>query len=327
MSTAQAPERERPAAAHDRRGLPAAAGGVPGHLDLEDPLPRGPGAADAAAHAGRLPALQRGGRRAAGDDPAAPAGRVPAAARDPPGARVAVRAGQGAAPPARGRARRRRGRARPRRALRARGDRARARAGARGVRPARCTSGRDARSAIRRADADIAAACAKLSRYGIVRAPPAHVPHRRRPRGGAARSSSSRPRCARATPSGGRPGIEELQTLAELAQELSQLLFWRDLRQRSRAGDGSTCKAKIREVPDFPAAGRRLQGHHAAARRPGGAARRRSDLLAGWGERAEARPRARRRGARLHPRRARSPARSAAASSPPAGPGSCRRRR
>ena len=57
------------------------------HLDLEDPLPRGPEAADAAAHAGRLPPLQPVRRRAAADDPAPAARRVPAAAGDPPGAR------------------------------------------------------------------------------------------------------------------------------------------------------------------------------------------------------------------------------------------------
>ena len=44
--------------AHDRRGLQAARARVPGHLDLEDPLPGGPEAALAAAHAGRLPALR-----------------------------------------------------------------------------------------------------------------------------------------------------------------------------------------------------------------------------------------------------------------------------
>ena len=49
---------------HDRGGLPAAERRVPRHLDLEDPLPRGPGAAAAAADARRLPAVQRGGRRA-----------------------------------------------------------------------------------------------------------------------------------------------------------------------------------------------------------------------------------------------------------------------
>ena len=61
--------------------------GVRRHLDLEDPLPRGPEAAHAAAHARRLPPLQPGRRRAAAGDPADAARRVPAAAGDPPGAR------------------------------------------------------------------------------------------------------------------------------------------------------------------------------------------------------------------------------------------------
>ena len=42
----------------DRRRVQGAGARVPGHLDLEDPLPRGPEAPIAAAHARRLPALQ-----------------------------------------------------------------------------------------------------------------------------------------------------------------------------------------------------------------------------------------------------------------------------
>ena len=80
----QAPRVEGP---DDRRRLQGAVGRVPRHLDLEDPLPRGSAAADAAAHPGRLPALQRRRRLAPAHDPAPAARRVPAAARDPPGAR------------------------------------------------------------------------------------------------------------------------------------------------------------------------------------------------------------------------------------------------
>ena len=76
----------------DRRGLQGAGAGVPRHLDLEDPLPRGPEAARAAAHARRLPALHAGRRRAAAHDPAPAARRVPAAAGHPPGARRPGRA-------------------------------------------------------------------------------------------------------------------------------------------------------------------------------------------------------------------------------------------
>src|SRR5205823_1428069 len=69
-----------------RSRLPASPVRVLGHLDLEDPVPRGPGTPDAEADAGRLPPLRRGRRGAARDDPAPAAGRVPAAARDPRGA-------------------------------------------------------------------------------------------------------------------------------------------------------------------------------------------------------------------------------------------------
>ena len=86
----------------------ALAAGVPRHLDLQDPLPRGPEAAHAAAHAGRLPAVHAGRRRAAAHDPAPAARRVPAAAGDPPGA--------GGRPHAPTRRRRRRGDRRRRRA-------------------------------------------------------------------------------------------------------------------------------------------------------------------------------------------------------------------
>jgi DNA-binding transcriptional MerR regulator len=78
-------------------------------------------------------------------------------------------------------------------------------------------------------DVDVAIACAKLARYGI------SARHLRTFRTAAARSAalleqlvapSLRSRNAERR----EAGIRELQTLAELAQELSQLLFWRDLR-------------------------------------------------------------------------------------------------
>ena len=72
----------------DRSGLQGASNRVPGHLDLEDPLPRGSEAAFAAAHAGGLPALHPRRRGAAAHDPETAARRVPAAACHPPGARV-----------------------------------------------------------------------------------------------------------------------------------------------------------------------------------------------------------------------------------------------
>ena len=73
--------------ADDRRRLQDPAVGVRRHLDLQDPLPRGPEAADAAPHGRWLPPLQPGRRRKAAHDPAPAARRVPAAAGDPPGAR------------------------------------------------------------------------------------------------------------------------------------------------------------------------------------------------------------------------------------------------
>ncbi len=80
------------------------------------------------------------------------------------------------------------------------------------------------------ADADIAAACAKLARFGIA---PRHLR--------AFRTSADReagllealiaPALRSRNPERRAGGLEDLQTLAELAQELSQLLFWRDLRR------------------------------------------------------------------------------------------------
>jgi DNA-binding transcriptional MerR regulator len=79
-------------------------------------------------------------------------------------------------------------------------------------------------------DVDIAIACAKLARYGL------SARHLRSFRTAADRNAallqqliapSLRSRNAERR----EAGIRELQNLAELAQELSQLLFWRDLRQ------------------------------------------------------------------------------------------------
>ena len=72
--------------ADDRRRRQDPEPGVRRHLDLQDPLPRGPEAARAPAHRRRLSPLQPGRRRAPAGDPADAARRVPAAAGDPPGA-------------------------------------------------------------------------------------------------------------------------------------------------------------------------------------------------------------------------------------------------
>ena len=79
------------------------------------------------------------------------------------------------------------------------------------------------------ADADVASACAKLARYGVA---PRHL---RTFRHGADREAALlqqivAPALRSRNPERRQAGIEELQDLAELAQELSQLLFWRDLR-------------------------------------------------------------------------------------------------
>jgi DNA-binding transcriptional MerR regulator len=82
----------------------------------------------------------------------------------------------------------------------------------------------------REAEVDIAAACAKLAQFGI------DARHLR-----SYRSASERevglleaivaPKVRARNPERRQSGLEDLQLLAELAQELSQLLFWRALRK------------------------------------------------------------------------------------------------
>jgi DNA-binding transcriptional MerR regulator len=79
-------------------------------------------------------------------------------------------------------------------------------------------------------DAEVAAACETLSRYGIA---PRHV---RAFRTAADRESALlealvAPALRSRNPERRRAGIEDLQALAEAAQELSQLLFWRNVRR------------------------------------------------------------------------------------------------
>jgi DNA-binding transcriptional MerR regulator len=79
-------------------------------------------------------------------------------------------------------------------------------------------------------DVDIAVACAKLSRYGI------SARHLRAFRTAGDREAGLlhqivAPALRSRNPERRDGGIQELQTLAELAQELSQLLFWRGLRR------------------------------------------------------------------------------------------------
>ncbi|MFN2627946.1 MAG: MerR family transcriptional regulator [Gaiellaceae bacterium] len=78
-------------------------------------------------------------------------------------------------------------------------------------------------------DADIALACAKLARYGIA---PRHL---RAFRTAVDRESSLlqaivAPALRSRNPERRRVGLTDLASLAEASQELSQLLFWRDVR-------------------------------------------------------------------------------------------------
>jgi DNA-binding transcriptional MerR regulator len=78
-------------------------------------------------------------------------------------------------------------------------------------------------------DVDIAAACGRLAAYGI------SARHLRSFRTGADRSvglleAVVAPALRSRNPERRRAGLDDLHTLAELAQELSQLLFWRELR-------------------------------------------------------------------------------------------------
>jgi DNA-binding transcriptional MerR regulator len=83
-------------------------------------------------------------------------------------------------------------------------------------------------------DVDIAVACAQLARYGVA---PRHLR--------AFRTSADReativeqlvtPALRSRNPERRKSGMEDLHTLAGLAQELSQLLFWRDLRDVARS--------------------------------------------------------------------------------------------
>jgi len=79
-------------------------------------------------------------------------------------------------------------------------------------------------------DVDVAATCAKLARYGI------SARHLRTFRTAADREAGLleqivSPALRSRNPERRQAGLDELQNLAELAQDLSQLLFWRDLKQ------------------------------------------------------------------------------------------------
>jgi DNA-binding transcriptional MerR regulator len=81
-------------------------------------------------------------------------------------------------------------------------------------------------------DVDIAAACGRLAAYGI------SARHLRAFRTAADRSvglleAVVAPALRSRNPERRRAGVDDLHTLADLAQELSQLLFWRELRSQT----------------------------------------------------------------------------------------------
>ena len=81
-------------------------------------------------------------------------------------------------------------------------------------------------------DVDVAAACGQLARFGI------DSRHLRTFRTAADREAGLlhqlvAPALRSRKPERRQGGVQELEALAELAQELSQLLFWRDLRHRA----------------------------------------------------------------------------------------------
>ena len=104
-----------------------------------------------------------------------------------------------------------------------------ARTRARGVRTARRRGSRAASSFYREGDAEIAAACGRLAQYGI------DARHLRTFRNSAGREAGLleqlvAPALRSRNPERRKTGLDDLQSLAETSQELSRLLFWRELR-------------------------------------------------------------------------------------------------
>ena len=240
----------RSALAHDRGGLRDAEGRVPGHLDLEDPLPRGPGLL--------APQRTRGGYRLFSEEDVERLETILRLQRDEFLPLRVIRQ-ELASPDARdrrsaaGRPRRPRSRARPRRALRARRDRRAARARARGVRPAGAAHGVRAealpRAATRTSRSPAGGSPSSASRRGTCA-----VPHGGRPRGRAARAAR-RPGAPRPQP-GAPPGRDGGPPVARRARPgaLAAPLLARAA-PASRQHDRVNLAEKIREVPDWPQPG------------------------------------------------------------------------
>ena len=223
---------------------------------------------DAAAHAGRLPALQRRRRRAPAHDPAPAARRVPAAARHPPGAGLRAR---------------RRGRRAPRGA-----PRATARAARRAARRRSACRDRGALYSLEDVLEETRAEPAlvrELEEYGVIkgeqragvevlrrdrardrprrhragalrrrRAQPARLPHLGRPRGGAA-AADPRPGAALAqprAPQGGGRGAREPRRGHDAPQAPAADPRPAQDRRAERVDLDARC---VREIPDFPQPG------------------------------------------------------------------------
>ena len=316
MTTARDPATRAPA--DDRDGVQPPAERVPGHLDLEDPLPRGSGAAEAAPDTRRIPPLRRGGRRAPAHDPAPPARRVPAAAGDPAGAGVAdARPQPAAADRAFGG-----GGADARRRVQASGSGGGARARARGVRPARPERQRQGQALRRERRRDrLRVRQARALRNRPAHAPP--LPDVRGPGGerdraaGRAVPALAQPRAAQGR-DGGPPGARQSSPRSSRSFSSGATCA------RSLAARWWISRSKIREVPDFPTPGIGFKDimplladadalHEAV------------DRMARVGGAAHARDRGRRGGARILPRRrSRLPARLRVRSRPAAGKAAAR---
>ena len=80
-------------------------------------------------------------------------------------------------------------------------------------------------------DAEIAAACEALARFGIDAAEPARLPHGGRPREQPARGGDRAPRCGRGTRSAGRLRSATCSGSRRAPQELADLLLRRNVRR------------------------------------------------------------------------------------------------
>ena len=241
--------------ADDRRRGEDPRPGVRRHLDLQDPLPRGPEAARAAAHRRGLPPLQPGRRRAPAGDPAHAARRVPAPAGDPPGARHR-RLHRAAA-----QATRARSAAPPRSASRCAASAARSCS----TRPA-CgdqllrelqefgivaAKRRDGREVYDETDLEIVRAAAELSRFGVA-GRNLRVFRTSADREAALLEQLLGPQLRSRSQARRKEAIENLESLAAVCGHLKHLLLVRDLRRLKAAA-----RVERRRLPPMPRVSRK----------------------------------------------------------------------